>query len=338
MNNKLKKYYDFLNEASKSEKLPARLLSSSSREDYLKLRCYFHDAIDLVRLYYDTYFSNLCAGSGNDPDVDYLEMKNLLSRTGWTMESIKNLFSPEVDKVCKYNFFNLAYGEPSSEIKMEMNTRRTSKLNDVDWLKFVEIFKGKSLTDTNGYIDLYMYKLVEELSLTNTFNYSNEDKIYLGGEGWHNQTKDNDEGVNEYMIKCAYGYHQTKYGKLFLKQAGISEKELIENAIRDFQDWFETEWMSIIDNMITGTNGRDISSKMSFKDFFLVENDRIVIFCKSISEYLIESKLDISTEEVIAGFFKSLSIFKLGTGESPLDIEVVNKEDIIIWGEFVEFR
>jgi len=331
MNNKLKKYHDFLNESSKSEKLPNRLLPSKTREDYLILRGDFRDTIEDITGYYDTYFSNLAQGS-NDPDEDYNEIKKLISRKGWTIESIKNLFSPEVDKICKYNFFNLISGRSSDEFKSEMDNRTLKS-------QLYQPFREKSLDELSGYIDMFLYKLVEELGLKNTFNYATDDKVYLGGEGWQVQMVSNEyDDINEYLIKCAYGYHQTKYGKLFLKQAGVSEKELIEKAIKDFQFWFEGEWMNIIDKIIPDGNGRNISSKMKFKEFFLIEDDRIIIYCRSISEYLKENELDVSTEEVIADFINSFSIFKLGTGESPLDLEIVNKEEIIIWGEFDEFH
>jgi len=327
MKKKLKKYQDFLNEASTSEKLPTRVLPVPHRETYLQLRVEFRDDLEGLSDYYDTKFSNLCQNRDNDPDEDYLEMKKLLARKGWTIESIKNLFSPEADKACKYNFFNLASGRSSDELKTEFNNRTLKS-------QFYQPFREKSLDEISGYIDIFMYKLVEELKLTNTFNYAQSGKIYLGGEGW--QDLDNNDTENEYLIKCAYGYHHTKYGKLFLNQIGLSEEELIRKAIQDFQTWIEQEWMSIVDEMIPGVNGRNISSKMEFNDFFLVENDRIVIFCKAISEHLIQNGVNISTEDVVSKIMDSLSIFKLGTGDSPLDVEITGSSDIVIWGEFVE--
>ncbi len=308
MNNKVKKYKDFLNEASNSnQRLPGRLLPSTDRQIYLTLRSEFKEDILDLEKFYITKFSNLCSGD-HDPDKDYDELKSLMSKKGWDMESIKNLFSEKADSLCEYNFFDLSRSvAPKSLTK--------SSFTNKQW----EVFQNPSLDEQNGYIDIYMFKLVEELGLKGG-------KIWLGGEGWADAMNYTNDG-NEYLIKCAYGYHHTKYGQLFLKQVGISEEQLISKAIADFSEWFSGSWLSIIsDGLSPGNSYKVRNSNYKFEDFCLIESDRIVIFSESISNELKSKEINVSPEEITSSILKKVGdLFRL-------DIEVINN-DVIIWVE-----
>lgn len=109
MNKKLKKYQDFINESVVSPKLSNIEISSFGKDDandrsrYLYLRDEFKEDILILEESYGTKFSDLCIGNG-DPDVDYNEMKSIMTGKGWDIETIKNLFSKESDKLCGYDF------------------------------------------------------------------------------------------------------------------------------------------------------------------------------------------------------------------------------------------
>ncbi len=306
---KINKYKEFINEAFSGEKLPNSKMESVTRGSMLEYRVDFWQDMLTLSEFYNTYFSNLAASIDADPDDDYIQMKRLIRKKGWGIESLKNLFSEESDNICKYTFFDLVKGIPSVEFKEEFKERRLKS-------QYYEPFNGgSSLDSTSGQIDIFLYKLTEELGLKGV--------IYLGGEGWGDMVNTEE---NEYLIKCAYGYHQTKYGKLFLNQKGITDQELISKAVEDLQVWLESNWSYGLMSL----NDRGIVREMDLKDFSVVEPERMIIYTSEISDHLGKKGVKVSPEDVQSRIIKSLDIFKL-------DINQTDNE-IIIWTKFDEFR
>jgi hypothetical protein len=116
------------------------------------------------------------------------------------------------------------------------------------------------LEEKNGEIDTYLYFTVKRLGL----DYK---KVELGGPGW--------SGIDypeEAIIRYSYGYHKTKYGQLMMEQLGITQKEFEEYASKGFCIELINNWHDFF------------SAKM--EDFVIIEEDRIVIFTKKLTDYL----------------------------------------------------
>lgn len=139
---------------------------------------------------------------------------------------------------------------------------------------FHEFIERNSLDEKNGYIDIYLYKINEKLDLNTT--------VYLGGEGWgYGLETEPDE---EYVIKYAYGYHKTPYGKIFLDQMGISKDEFVITTYQYLRDSFkESLYPNIMSDLkkmayagyysILG----DIFMPEDFDDFLTLDDDRFII-------------------------------------------------------------
>lgn len=295
MKNKISSYDHFLNESRSiydiggtgiKEILPDRVLPSTDKKDYMRLRGQFAKSLSNLTEFYNESYSNL-APTENDPDEDYKEIKSVLSKSGWTINSIKNLFSYDANFLCDENFFDFV--------------------------------KKNSLDQENGYIDILLYKLVEELALKGG-------KIYLGGEGWDFEGGGDD---NEYLIKCAYGYHQTKYGQLYLKNRGVSESELIDKAKSDLFEWIKNyQWDSIIYDINRSISSREIP----FSDYCLEEDDRIVIYSGEIADKAKELGSKLSLDDVISNIYRYLSSFKLDINVSD------DKKEVVIYLQPYESR
>jgi hypothetical protein len=125
---------------------------------------------------------------------------------------------------------------------------------------FVELHQS-SLEEQNGDIDTYLYFTVKRLGL----DYK---RIELGGPSW--------SGIEDYpeeaIIRYSYGYHKTKYGQLMMEQLGITQKEFEEYASKGFCIELINNWHDFF------------SAKM--EDFVIIEEDRIVIFTKKLTDYL----------------------------------------------------
>ena len=117
MKRNLKKYNDFINEElTASEKLSNDQLvhslkrhaevgssKSSAHEMFLILRSNFYDRIvNMTDDLRPRYFSDMCKRNSN-PEEDYKELQSLMDKKGWDIQSIKNLFSSEVDEICGYD-------------------------------------------------------------------------------------------------------------------------------------------------------------------------------------------------------------------------------------------
>ena len=141
---------------------------------------------------------------------------------------------------------------------------------------FVELHQS-SLEEINGDIDTYLYFTVKRLGL----DYK---KVEFGGPGWSGM-----EGYpEEAIIRYSYGYHKTKYGQLMMEQLGITQEDFEEYASKGFCIELINNWHDFF------------SCKM--EDFVIIEEDRILIFTKKLSDYLETSIEDVN--EKLVNFLK----------------------------------
>jgi hypothetical protein len=272
-------------------------------------------------------FSDMCKRELN-PEEDYNEMKSLMDKKGWDMQSIKNLFSNKVDKLCGYGIAKFVRGERTEdfqEVFIELKKQGVSKekLDDID-----DPFKSDDLDQQNGHCDIYLYFTFKELGL-------NSDFIGLGGEGWasHNDS-------DEMYIRYRYGYHQTKYGQLMLNQIGYTVEQFREEALVYLQQDIKDNWSEMMGSCVIrkGTSSvsapllnninKFLKSSIQMEDYTLVEDDRMIIYTNEIANDINKTFPEQNTtgEDVSSGVVKYLE----WTGT---DIEVVDG-DVIIWGKF----
>jgi hypothetical protein len=332
MKRNLKKYNDFINEElTANPKLGESYLQSNldinNAEIFLILRSNFYDGIismtdDLT----PRSFSDMCKKDSN-PEEDYNEMKSLMDKKGWDIQSIKNLFSSKVDKLCGYSIAKFVRGERTEEFsfvvdKLEGQGVSKRKIEDIN-----EPF-GSDLDSKNGHTDIYLYFLFKELGLNPNF-------ISLGGEGWASYGED-----DEMYIRYRYGYHQTKYGQMMLKQIGYTVEQFKEEALVYLQQDIKDNWSDMIGSCVIRKGTSSVSapllnninkflrSSIQMKDYTLVEDDRMIIYTNEIANDINKTfpEQNTTSEDVSSGVVKYLEW--AGT-----DIEVVDG-DVIIWGKF----
>lgn len=336
MKKSLKKYNDFINEEFESDSTaPPKLSDSylqsnldiSNTEIFLILRSNFYEAvINMTDDLSPRSFSDMCKKDIN-PEEDYNNMKSLMVKKGWDMQSIKNLFSNKVNKLCGYSIAKFVRGERTEDFQKvidELKNKGVSKekLEDIN-----EPFRS-DLDSQNGHCDVYLYFLFNELGL-------NKNYISLGGEGWSEQ---DEEG--ELFIRYRYGYHQTKYGLMMLDQAGYSVDEFKKEALKYLQQDIKENWSDMIGSCVIrkGTSSvstpllnninRFLRSSIQMKDYTLVEDDRMIIYTNEISNYVNKTfpEQNTTSEDVSSGVVKYLEW-------SGTEIDVIDG-DVIIWGEF----
>ena len=271
-------------------------------------------------------FSDMCKKDSN-PEEDYNEMKSLMSKKGWDIQSIKNLFSNKVDKLCGYGIAKFVRGERTEDFQevvsnLEDQGVSKEKIEDIN-----EPF-GSDLDSQNGHTDIYLYFLFKELGLNPNF-------ISLGGEGWADYNED-----DEMYIRYRYGYHQTKYGQLMLNQIGYTVEQFREEALVYLQQDIKEHWSEMIASTVIRKGTSSVSapllnninkflrSSIQIKDYTLVEDDRMIIYTNEIAQDINKTFTEQNTtsEDVSSGVVKYLEW--AGT-----DIEVVDG-DVIIWGKF----
>ena len=112
MKKNLKKYNDFINEElTAPPKLSDSYLKSNldrnNAEIFLILRSNFYDGIvNITDDLRPRSFSDMCKKDSN-PEEDYKELQSLMDKKGWDIQSIKNLFSSQVDEICGYDIGDL---------------------------------------------------------------------------------------------------------------------------------------------------------------------------------------------------------------------------------------
>ena len=337
MKNNLKKYTEFINEELTADpKLSDSELSSrvsgsgrknNNEEKLLLLRYKFWDnIIDMTENLRPRSFSDMCKRNSN-PEEDYKELQSLMDKKGWDIQSIKNLFSSEVDEICGYDIAKFVRGERTEDFQQvidELENQGVSKekLEDIN-----EPF-GSDLNSQNGHTDIYLYFTFKELGL-------NPDFIGLGGEGWasHNDG-------DEMYIRYRYGYHQTKYGQMMLKQIGYTVEQFREEALVYLQQDIKDNWSEMMGSCVIrkGTSSvsapllnninKFLKSSIQIEDYTLVEDDRMIIYTNEIAQDINKTfpEQNTKSEDVSSGVVKYLEW--AGT-----DIEVVDG-DVIIWGKF----
>ena len=332
MKRNLKKYNDFINEElTANPKLGESYLQSNldinNAEIFLILRSNFYDGIiSMTDDLSPRSFSDMCK-KDSDPEEDYNEMKSLMDKKGWDIQSIKNLFSSKVDKLCGYSIAKFVRGERTEEFsfvvdKLEGEGVSKRKIEDIN-----EPF-GSDLDSKNGHTDIYLYFLFKELGLNPNF-------ISLGGEGWASYGED-----DEMYIRYRYGYHQTKYGQMMLKQIGYTVEQFKEEALVYLQQDIKDNWSDMIGSCVIRKGTSSVSapllnninkflrSSIQMKDYTLVEDDRMIIYTNEIANDINKTfpEQNTTSEDVSSGVVKYLEW--AGT-----DIEVVDG-DVIIWGKF----
>ena len=332
MKKNLKKYNDFINEEiTAPPKLSDSYLKSNldrnNAEIFLILRSNFYDRIiNMTDDLKPRSFSDMCKKDSN-PEEDYNEMKSLMSKKGWDIQSIKNLFSNKVDKLCGYGIAKFVRGDRTEDFQevvsnLEDQGVSKEKIEDIN-----EPF-GSDLDSQNGHTDIYLYFLFKELGLNPNF-------ISLGGEGWADYNED-----DEMYIRYRYGYHQTKYGQLMLNQIGYTVEQFREEALVYLQQDIKEHWSEMIASTVIRKGTSSVSapllnninkflrSSIQIKDYTLVEDDRMIIYTNEIAQDINKTFTEQNTtsEDVSSGVVKYLEW--AGT-----DIEVVDG-DVIIWGKF----
>ncbi len=147
MKNKLKRYNDFINESSFIQpKLDDSNLSNIDRDTLLDLRTDFAESVLSMADELSGSFSDMCKKINANPEGDYQEMQKELDNLGWNFESIKNLFSEQVNQTLNQDFF--------------------------EWISSNHYLESK-----NGHCDVYLYFTAKNLGL-------DQKRISLGGGGW----------------------------------------------------------------------------------------------------------------------------------------------------------
>jgi hypothetical protein len=81
---------------------------------------FWDNIIDMTEDLRPRSFSDMCKRNTN-PEEDYKELQSLMDKKGWDIQSIKNLFSPEVDRLCGYNIKNLVKGKTTEQFQRIIN-------------------------------------------------------------------------------------------------------------------------------------------------------------------------------------------------------------------------
>ena len=290
-------------------------------------------------------FKNIFLSLEKSRDIDKInkikyEISELKNEIKIQKNEIEWLFSDEPDaklqltsmqlKSTGPNFRQNKKREMESEVK-ELENRLEELSHELEMARLVDIaddpFSGQSLDETGAIQDIYFYFLFEKLEVT--------DKVWLGGYGWSEIDGLGDNDYSEAFIRYRYGYHQTEYGKLWMKQCRIDEEWLKEEAMDSLHKYLEEEFTSILRN--STKRNKDIGS-LNIDDYSIIEEDRIIINLQKIvdfinkapySTYASDRDYTVDIEKIAAQFTKELEGF-------ALDIELSYTDELIIWGRFKE--
>jgi len=333
MKNNLKKYTEFINEElTAKEKLSDDELSISlatfsasfagrndNEEKFLILRYKFWDnIIDMTEDLRPRSFSDMCKGNTN-PEEDYKELQSLMDKKGWDIQSIKNLFSPQVDEICGYGIGDLVEGKTTDKFRSILAKLNSQRVNTSTLSNIQDPFRNNSLDEQNGHTDIYLYFTFKQLGL-------NPDFIGLGGEGWSTFTD-----KEEIIIRYRYGYHHTKYGQMMLKQMNYTQEEFREKALESLQEIIFDEWHTRLFSFYKETKKdvkdiREVSrfiDSLKLEEYSIIEDDRMIIYTKEIANDINKVFPNFTDEkEICSAFTKFLSDFNL-------DIDFTGNELII---------
>lgn len=310
----LKKYNDFIKESNSD---------FEEVEKILLVRSYFVEMLlemSDMRMVGKTSYSDLCK-TDKDPESDFKKMQSFMDSKGFNIDKIKELFSEENNHRCGFSLIDIYEGN-----KQELNTRED--LRDVrTWISNNRTFPLNGLDSDSATVDVYLYKLFEKLGLDKNI-------VELGGPGWSDWTGgDSDEA----LIRYRYGYHQTKYGQLMIEQNGKTAEDLKSDAIKELKNEISSEFDRIIERIIQKKLGKKISLSIDFNQFVVMEDDRMIIFCKEIAQKITQNLSDMTDqkfddEDVYSEFTKSLQWFKL-SNEDDQTMQIIDG-DLILWGDF----
>jgi len=191
------------------------------------------------------------------------------------------------------------------------------------------VYYYNRISDLSATVDVYFYKLFEKLGL-------DENIVSLGGGGWCDWEN---AGDDEALIRYKYGYHQTKYGQLMLKQCGKTAEDLKSEAMADLKSEVKNDFDSIISQIIRKVTGKRIELSLKYDDYVVLDTDRMIIFCDEIAKKINQNISDITrftnrsvdVEDVSSEFVKELSWFKLS--ENDDSIQLIDG-DLILHGDF----
>jgi hypothetical protein len=238
-----------------------------------------------------------------------------MDKKGWDIQSIKNLFSPQVDEICGYGIGDFVKGKKTDKFNNILTKLNTQRINTSILSNIGDPFVN-FLNEQNGHTDIYLYFTFKQLGL-------NPDFIDLGGEGWSTYTD-----KEEIIIRYRYGYHHTKYGQMMLKQMNYTQEEFKERALEKLQDLIFDEWHTRLFSFYKETK-KDVKEVSRFIDslkleeYSIIEDDRMIIYTKEIANDINKVFPNFTDEkEICSAFTKFLSDFNL-------DIDFTGNELII---------
>lgn len=316
MKKSLKKYRDFITESSSEFDEVKKILFERTR--------FFEEVHELSELQFTSRrsYSDLCK-TNNDPEIDFNKMQSYMDSRGFSIEKIKLLFSDENNQKCGFNLIDLYDGN-----KTTINAR--PEFQEVrQWIVDSRTSLLRGLDSESASVDVYLYKLFEKIGL-------DKNLVELGGPGWADWSNGGDE---EALIRYRYGYHQTKYGQLMLQQVGKTAEDLKSDAIKELKKELNDEFNKIIERVIKNKIDKKFPVSFDHNDFTLMEEDRLIIFCKEIADTLNRSNIlnlyetkKFDSEDISSEFVKSLDWFKLSDDDEQ-SMEIVDG-DLVIWGDF----
>lgn len=210
-------------------------------------------------------------------------------------------------------------GNDFEEMQKSMDdmTWNFEKISDVFSKENDDLLGGENLIDSynrylddySGYVDFYIYRLAEKLGLDNS-------KIYLGGDGWGEQNWDPEEA----MIRYKYGYHTTEYGKLLMKQIGMSDSDMSIIISGQIYEDLSEELDGILITLLK-TNKDYLNVRLNSLDYYsTIDDDRIIIDIGLMEK-------DLGDDSINA----EMIIKKIMDYYNGLDIFQVIGDELIIW-------
>lgn len=184
--------------------------------------------------FYSDFFSKIAQKIDAEPDKDFNDMQNLLNRSGFTFEIIKKLF----------------------------DYRITSLISE----SFTYFISKNGLDSINGYVDIYLYYINQEIDLNA--------EVLLSGMRLSGMPSE------EFLIKYAYGYHKTPYGLLFLKQNDISVAQFAEMAIDAIKPYLQERFEYLINEILKND---EIESEIDINEYLMVDDDRFIFYYSELA-------------------------------------------------------
>lgn len=157
-------------------------------------------------------YSDLCK-TKQDPDKDFEQIqKEIEDDCGWNMQSIKNLFSPEIDALT--------------------------------FQQFQDFINSYDLDRNNGMTDIYLYKLSEKLG-------ENSELVELGGGGWCEYATDDEEILIRYSYGYHHTkYGELMIKQIGISKENFIEQSLEKLRVQIIEDLEELQQIDIDDFFI----------------------------------------------------------------------------------------